>query len=79
MSSIHYLSHPEKLKILKKSKKEKGTATDPSALQIDFDDLTYGQSIDEDIENVKSLDFWHLTGSNKNQSSSFLISSSNFS
>ena len=77
MSSIHYFSLPEKLKMLKKSKKEPGAALDPSAFQIDSEDLTYGQSIDEDIENVKGLDFWHLTGGNKPHSTFFRISNSN--
>lgn len=77
MSSIHYLSLPEKLKLLQKSKKDKRSATDPSALQIDYEDLTYGQSVDEDIENVKGLDFWHLTGASKHPCTSFRISNPN--
>ena len=40
----------------------------PIMLQNEYEDVSCQQTHDEDVENVRGLDIWHITGGKKNKS-----------
>lgn len=46
--------------LMHKPKKEVDVFADSAGLQNEYEDLTAGHTLDEDIEHVKGLDIWNV-------------------